>query len=122
METQMNTDKARKYLRSFTLWFILWIGSIALFFVIAVADKTTEGSGLEMLLLAVLAVGMAACAFYYIYLGILASHLGRSVIIWVGLPIVTGPLGVLVSFFWMRSLVKENMRNSPVETVAEATP
>ena len=46
---------------------------------------------------------------FWISLGVLASRLGRSPIIWVGVPFITSPIGPIVAYFMMRSRVQSAM-------------
>lgn len=44
---------------------------------------------------------------FYIYLGTLAKHLGKSWIVWVGVSVFTNPIGFFVAYFRMKKLVSE---------------
>jgi hypothetical protein len=51
-------------------------------------------------------LAMLSASFpFYICLGILAKRMGRSWITWVGLTIITKPIGPFVAYFKMRNLV-----------------
>jgi hypothetical protein len=48
---------------------------------------------------------------FYIALGMLAARLGKSWILWVGLTIITKPIGSIIAYFLMRQRVKDAIRN-----------
>jgi hypothetical protein len=43
---------------------------------------------------------------YYVVLGMLADHLGRNWIVWVGLTLITKPVGPFIAYLMMRDRVK----------------
>jgi hypothetical protein len=43
---------------------------------------------------------------FYVFLGMLARRLGKSWILWVGLTIITKPIGTIVAYLMMRDYVK----------------
>ena len=48
---------------------------------------------------------------FLVSLGLLASRTGRSVVVWVGLTIIGGPIGVLVSFILMLDRARDVSAN-----------
>jgi len=64
----------------------------------------------NVLVFTLLIVMLLTSLLFYINLGILAKKMGRSWIVWVGLTFITKPIGPIVSFFWIRSLVKTTLR------------
>ena len=49
----------------------------------------------------------ASAITFYVSLCILALRLSRSVRVWCGLTILTGPIGILVAYFAMKRAVEE---------------
>ena len=54
-----------------------------------------------------------AGALFYVYLGVLAARLERSVLVWVGLTFITKPIGPIVAYFRMRRLVQNALARRP---------
>jgi hypothetical protein len=55
---------------------------------------------------------MFVALFFFIALGQLARRLDKSSILWVGLSVLTWPLGSLIAFFLMRDKVKAAIRET----------
>ena len=98
------TDTARPY-RLLNLSFIL---NVALFPIFLISGQL----GLDFLLVQLVCslVGWAAFCVYLASLGVLASRLGRSPLVWVGLTFITSPFGFIISFFMMRRLVNASRK------------
>jgi len=67
--------------------------------------QTTEHlTAIDIVMVLVL---FASAISFYISLGLLAKRLGRSWIVWVGLTIITKPIGMFVAYFMMNQKVTE---------------
>ena len=102
-----------KSLMQILTWsFVTAVTSCALLVVLGIliapasGEPSKEPSLLEGICLSVggLVVYVTGLSFY-ICLGILAKRLSRSWIVWVGLTIITTPIGQFVAYFRMRHLV-----------------
>jgi len=91
-------------LRMMTWSVIVSIGCYLILIIIGVIAPSKEITPLEVILIL---LSVAAGLTFYISIGTLAAQIGRSWIIWVGLPIITAPIGPIIAFFWMRNLAKK---------------
>jgi hypothetical protein len=73
--------------------------------VIALANLD-EPNGMTVLKTAALSVLATSGLAYYVVLGMLADHLGRNWIVWVGLTLLTKPVGPFIAYLMMRDRVK----------------
>lgn len=92
--------RLEKPMKALTFCFATSIVSMLLLFIFIDASD----DGLSFIFLAVMLI---TSLFFYINLGILTKRMGRSWIVWVGLTFITKPIGPIVSFFWIRSLIKQ---------------
>jgi hypothetical protein len=108
-------DDLVRPLRSLTRNLVASLLATVFFFVVSAAtvgstEPVTRGpvaDGLFSLVLLVLAFVMLGSSLkFWVALGMLSSRLGRSPIVWIGLPIITSPIGPFVAYFWMRGLAK----------------
>jgi hypothetical protein len=81
--------------------------SFALVIGLAHLDEPNAIPALQAAALSVLATSGLA---YYVVLGMLADHLGRNWILWVGLTLVTKPVGPFIAYLMMRDRVKYSPR------------
>jgi hypothetical protein len=77
-----------------------FVGSIVALLILTVSPK--EANGFALVIVAVL---MAFGIGFYVALGVLANRLDRSWITWIGLTVITNPIGPFVAYFKMRKLV-----------------
>lgn len=113
VNTVTNPEVLKKPMQWLTRFFSIWILSTVL--LIAFVGENSSRSfkiPLSISLLAMLVGGFG----FYICLGILAKRLGKSWIIWVGLTVLTNPIGAFVAYFRMRSLVIEGKQEVNDET------
>ena len=85
-----------------TQLFVVSIVSSVLFFVFA--EQDAHNAGMAALLAA--AITQSACLYL---LGRLAWLQGTNPIVWVGLPMITQPVGYSVAYFMMRSKVSRSL-------------
>lgn len=62
--------------------------------------------GPKALMIAGFCVWIVSGFAFYLALGVLASRLGRSWIVWVGMSMITNPIGPIVAYVRMRQLVE----------------
>lgn len=104
-----------------TRFFLVVIVGFALFFVVGTSASATNSDALQRLaLIALLAMVIGAVGFY-VCLGVLAKHLHRSWITWVGLAMLTSPIGPIVAYFSMRSLAA-NALSTEEKSKVSSTP
>jgi multidrug transporter EmrE-like cation transporter len=64
------------------------------------------------------AAWVAGGVAFYVMLGVLASRLNRSPIVWVGAAFIFTPIGPLVAYFRMRSLIAKTLTQDYVAPAA----
>ena len=79
-------------------------GFIAFMFAFFSPEADTLKSVREILVLVMVAGG----ALFYVFLGVLATKLKKSLLVWVGGAFVLTPAGPIVAYFRMKRLVAEN--------------
>lgn len=67
-----------------------------------------EGGNLSLLAKVVTLIMVFSALLYYVFLGILSAKNNKSVIVWVGLSVLTSPVGPFFSFFLMLGIGKKN--------------
>jgi hypothetical protein len=72
--------------------------------------RLDEPNAVPALHAAALSVLAASGVAYYVVLGMLADHLGRSWVVWVGLTLITKPVGPFIAYLMMRDRVKYSPR------------
>jgi len=85
-----------------TRLFVVSIVSLGLFFIFA--EQDARDAGVAALLVS--AITQSGCLYM---LGRLAWLQGASPIVWVGLPMITQPVGYFVAYFMMRSKVSRSL-------------
>ena len=98
------TDIARPY-RLLNSSFILLIALVPIHLI-----SGRLGPDFSLIQLVVFAVEFVAGWVYLASLGVLASRLGRSPLVWVGLTLITSVIGFFVSFFMMRRLMNASRK------------
>ena len=99
----MDTQRLDRLLTALTVSFLVELATTVLFVVLVSASSSEPFSPiLAVCLLGMVVAGLA----FYILLGSLASRMGKSWIVWVGLTIITKPIGSFVAYFMIRQRVK----------------
>jgi len=103
MITVERLGKAKKRMNvGFVLSIVAFVAFIAAANLAEGSDGNTVLSGIAVVAMLSTLVG---AVLFYSGLGSSAAILNRSPIVWVGLSFITAPIGPVVSYFWMRSLV-----------------
>ena len=103
----MQNDKLTRPKQVLVWSFVVSLAATAGFFYMT-SNTNFEEAPIEPFLGLVLVMCAAGLAFY-ISLGVLASRLGRSPIVWVGLAFIFGPFGAIGTFVAMLSHVKDEL-------------
>lgn len=80
-----------------------FIGSIACFLGAFFLDKTLPDNMFVWVLIGALVVSSIV---FYVGLGLLAKRLGKSQVLWIGGAFVTAPIGPIVAYITMLSILK----------------
>lgn len=93
-------------LMQFLTWsFVVGVSGFVSLVVIGIIAPSKSLTPLEIVCLLAIVSGSIP---FYICLGVLAKRLGRSWVTWVGLTVITKPIGPFVAYFKMRNLVNAN--------------
>ena len=98
----MDDKRLDKPMRVLTMSFLLEIAS---FVTIILLPTEGKAQGSLIIIFSCLFILVVAGLSFYVSLGMLASRLDKSWIVWVGLTIITKPIGSIIAYFMMRSKV-----------------
>jgi hypothetical protein len=103
----------KKPLKFFHRSFWIWLVGVIVFVGAGAAgalDSTSDGVvvGVGLLALVVIVAGWS----YIVAVGVLASRTGANGFLWAALTWITGPFGVIASYFMMRSRAKPFLAKS----------
>jgi len=99
-------DGLAKYLNRLTWSLVAAAGGFTTFIALA-PWKDNENYVVNLLAGVAVLLSFVASIAFYVLLGTLAARLKRSVITWVGLSVITNPIGPIVAYFNMRGVVGE---------------
>src|SRR5688572_470292 len=96
-------------IRAFRMSFWISVGStVALFGLAVVTDFQQEIHGIRLLALGLSAVvAFLSAPVWYLSLGIIASRLGKSWILWTGVTFITAPFGPPIAYARMNEAIKQ---------------
>jgi DNA-directed RNA polymerase subunit RPC12/RpoP len=100
---------ALQYFEKMKLFFRIGYGLFALYFALAMATKNSE-STYKALLVGIFVISVVCMWVYLYYLGKLAGVFNKSKIIWIGGSFVTAPIGPIVAYIRMSSLVEKEFK------------
>jgi hypothetical protein len=110
----MNIQRLRTPARVLNWSFFISIGAIVAAIILQADDPTLfTANPLAPDLLIIIGIASVAGLAFYIALGQLAARLGKSWILWVGLSIITAPVGPFIAYLMMRVNIADARRDSP---------
>jgi hypothetical protein len=104
--TKIDTQKCKFYFKFLLATFLGF--AIPILLLITRVIPVGEGGNLSHTAKFVTLVMVFSALLYYVFLGILATKNNKSVVVWVGLSVLTSPIGPFFSFFLMLSVGKKN--------------
>lgn len=123
-----NAEKLTKPLQGLKLSGIIAVGSFIILVLIGISGHTQIRLNnptfnlYEILFIALYILLFISILLFEVYLGILARRLNKSLIIWVGLSIITSPLGPYIAYYNMlqevkNALIFENVKEEDKNTI-----
>ena len=106
----MDTEKLKRLLTFLTISFTVIVSWLATAFILVINKDSSPPLPHETIALFVGLAGIVASWVFVITLWRLARTLNRSPIVWVGLTIISSPIGPVVSYFLMRQKVLYALR------------
>lgn len=108
-------EKLFSWLTTSFIVIVLWLVTAFLL----VVNKDFGGLPVHTIALSIGLVGIAASWVFIVTLWKLARVLNRSSIVWVGLSIIFGPIGLLVSYYLMREMVLVALKTSDMGSASQ---